>query len=846
MRRDVEILAIISSQQHSRQPAAPPASQAEEDKTDELRHRKHLLVREGGYPHQPLLLLNTTMPPDDGSNNSCCADGGNDDNSAHCCVDGIGDDEALANRLRVEVYRCLLQLCGGEEEEGEEGEGKGKGGGGAGAGDPRGDQAAAAAASSSQRRSSSWHSLLERAANDSVLVVRRRGGNSKGTSNSNDPGANFNHQNRNRKRSSAATAAAALRQEKPWDFEIRVAPALFGRFRGRNGDRDGNKAVAKAAAAGTWEIRSDRGLARQIASPGQFGSLLRIALEERIASEGEGGEGDENSAPATLSSSFHRDVRCCPSSGFVYVYTPGRVEHLREIEGKLPCPLCPKWLKGEKGMWWHVQNCHSQSYSQAVDAAETQGNYYGVGAIVPYSGNPWRHLANHLQRPPPVGLRSNSNLNPAGTGSPQKAQHNDDDDGNNDPDPWRWVKAGNLRALRAFVEEACEEEKKEEEEEEEERPEQQKRKAGKGQETKRPSRWDPATARDGNGASALLWAAGGGHLDLTRYLVERCGCRDVDEPQLGRRGFAGRTALHWACRNGHLDVARYLVDECGANVEAKTSDGTTAFGWAAWQGHLPILRYLHQCGCDVNAVNGFGCNAVLWASQGTGGGKRNNNSKNGEDSGGRDYDANNDDDDDSFVEIFEWFKSVGCNLHQINSNGHGVLHKAAQRGRHGLCRWFVELIMSDVEKEKKIETKETKTECSRINAASTASNRGDYYFLRDRVDDPFPFYNDPLPLLLEHVRPDSDGCTPSDLAGMEGQERLALFLAAREAELVRLRITMSSSSSWRPPSWWDLAETSEPDLVWEAKAGVRRMRAAAAEAFLAEQQQEQQQQQPPN
>jgi ankyrin repeat protein len=94
---------------------------------------------------------------------------------------------------------------------------------------------------------------------------------------------------------------------------------------------------------------------------------------------------------------------------------------------------------------------------------------------------------------------------------------------------------------------------------------------------------------DRNGASALLWAAGCGHLKIVRFLVETCGC-DANQAQLGKRSFAGRTTLHWAARNGHLEVVQYLVDVANVNLNASTVDGTTAFCWACWQGHFSILR----------------------------------------------------------------------------------------------------------------------------------------------------------------------------------------------------------------------------------------------------------------
>lgn len=96
---------------------------------------------------------------------------------------------------------------------------------------------------------------------------------------------------------------------------------------------------------------------------------------------------------------------------------------------------------------------------------------------------------------------------------------------------------------------------------------------------------------DRNGATALHWAAGCGHVNIVSYLIEKCKCCP-NQGQIGKRSFAGRTPLHWAARNGHLKVVEYLIERCNGavDIEAKTGDGTTAFCWAAWQGHLDVMK----------------------------------------------------------------------------------------------------------------------------------------------------------------------------------------------------------------------------------------------------------------
>ena len=195
----------------------------------------------------------------------------------------------------------------------------------------------------------------------------------------------------------------------------------------------------------------------------------------------------------------------------------------------------------------------------------------------------------------------------------------------------------------------------------------------------------PKSTLDRNGSGSVLWAAGCGDLRVIRYLIEDCGC-DPEEEQRGKRSFSARRPLHWAARNGHYEVVKYLVDHCKVNLDASTKDGTTAFCWASWQGQTRIMQFLYNSGCDVHKKNAFGCNAVQWAAQG-----------------------------EIDVEGMEFMLSTKCDFLLINSNGHGCVHKAAQRGRN-VCKWLFE-------------------------------------------------HPDEIPLGILQVGPDAEGLCPSDLAG---------------------------------------------------------------------------------
>lgn len=140
------------------------------------------------------------------------------------------------------------------------------------------------------------------------------------------------------------------------------------------------------------------------------------------------------------------------------------------------------------------------------------------------------------------------------------------------------------------------------------------------------------------------------------------------------------------------------------------------------------------------------------------------------------------------VSTMKWLQGKKCDLTLINNNRHGVLHKAAQRGQQDICAWFFENLVSQY-------------------ASESA---------------------------LKLVGPDTEGYCPSDLAGIEGNEKLARFLAKNEMTLVQdLKLNQEKNRNNLPVNWPDWLHKSRNGIsmrlsekeqhTWERYGGIRRM-----------------------
>jgi len=135
--------------------------------------------------------------------------------------------------------------------------------------------------------------------------------------------------------------------------------------------------------------------------------------------------------------------------------------------------------------------------------------------------------------------------------------------------------------------------------------------------------------RDRHLSIAEHWAAGGGHLDCLRYLVELrkslITSPSVDSSQdtyisdgkcrkkkVRRRD--GKTSLHYAARNGRLECIRYLIDEAGHEVDEVSGDGTTPLHLACFGGYVDaVLLLLDEYGAAFTC-NDWGCSVAHWVA----------------------------------------------------------------------------------------------------------------------------------------------------------------------------------------------------------------------------------------
>lgn len=74
------------------------------------------------------------------------------------------------------------------------------------------------------------------------------------------------------------------------------------------------------------------------------------------------------------------------------------------------------------------------------------------------------------------------------------------------------------------------------------------------------------------------------------------------------------SALMWAAHEGHVDVLQLLLDK-GAKVNTRQQLGRSALWYAAQQGQLEAAKLLAEHGADLNVTSNEGVTAVMAAKQ---------------------------------------------------------------------------------------------------------------------------------------------------------------------------------------------------------------------------------------
>ena len=113
-------------------------------------------------------------------------------------------------------------------------------------------------------------------------------------------------------------------------------------------------------------------------------------------------------------------------------------------------------------------------------------------------------------------------------------------------------------------------------------------------------------ARDSKGNSAIIIAAGRGHVNILAILLEN-GASIEDFTYSGL--FEGKTVLCWAASQGRTQAVAFLL-QAGANPnklpDRGVFEGKTALMWASSQGRVNVIRTLLSVGVDINFSSQIG------------------------------------------------------------------------------------------------------------------------------------------------------------------------------------------------------------------------------------------------
>jgi hypothetical protein len=113
------------------------------------------------------------------------------------------------------------------------------------------------------------------------------------------------------------------------------------------------------------------------------------------------------------------------------------------------------------------------------------------------------------------------------------------------------------------------------------------------------------------GWTCLMTAAGNGHLDICRLLIDK-------GAQVEAKDTCDVTPLHWAAIKGLIEVVSLLCDY-GADIEARTDSGMRPLHYAAYHGNISVVKDLIEVrNADINARDDMGKTPLWWGTRITG------------------------------------------------------------------------------------------------------------------------------------------------------------------------------------------------------------------------------------
>ena len=109
------------------------------------------------------------------------------------------------------------------------------------------------------------------------------------------------------------------------------------------------------------------------------------------------------------------------------------------------------------------------------------------------------------------------------------------------------------------------------------------------------------------GATALWCAAGAGHFDVVRTLIEF-------RADVNHATFSNSTPLRAACFDGRLDIVKFLLEQ-NADLHIANKYNNTCLMIAAYKGHTDVVSYLLEKGAKPNIVATCGATALHFAAE---------------------------------------------------------------------------------------------------------------------------------------------------------------------------------------------------------------------------------------